>query len=98
MLTRDALTRSLREKGFQVLEPGDPGYENAIAVEADISKFWDWISPGFWAMKLDFEARILIKADIRALTADHEVRTSTRLNTLDTGTRAGTTSQNHGTV
>ncbi|MCK4840164.1 MAG: hypothetical protein KAS94_15265 [Desulfobulbaceae bacterium] len=90
ILTREALVRSLREKGFQVLEPSDPGYENAIAVEADIYQFWAWITPGFWAMKLDFEARVLIKGDIGAFKTGQEVRSSTRLHTQAAGTRAWT--------
>ncbi len=96
MLAREALTRSFREEGFQVLEPGDTGYENAIPIEADIYQFWSWITPGFWAMKLDFEALIRIKGDIGAFKNGQEVKTSTRLHTQAAGTRAWTNILNKG--
>jgi hypothetical protein len=95
-LVREALTRSFREKGFQVLEPGDTEYENAISIEADIYQFWSWITPGFWAMKLDFEARIRIKGDVGAFRSGQEVKTFTRLHTQAAGTKAWTNILNKG--
>lgn len=96
MLTREALTRSFREKGFQVLEPGDAGYDSAKPVEANIEQFWSWINLGFWAAKLNFQSNIHLKGDIANLKDGKSVSSSTQLNTQAAGTRAWTNILNKG--
>lgn len=96
MLTREALTRSFREKGFQVLEPGDAGYNSAKPIEANIEQFWSWINLGFWAAKLNFQSSIHLKGDIASLKGGKSVNSSTQLSTQAAGTRAWTNILNKG--
>lgn len=62
-LVKSALENALRESGFAVVSEGEPGYESARALTADIEKFWSWLSPGFWKITLQFEAQIVLKGD-----------------------------------
>ena len=49
-VTRETLVKALTKKGYRVLKPGDPGYEDAPALSAEIHQFWSWFTPGFWRM------------------------------------------------
>lgn len=62
-LARSALENALRESGYAVVSEGEPGYESARALSADIEKFWSWMSPGFWTITLHFEALVVLKGD-----------------------------------
>lgn len=62
-LARSALENALRESGYAVVSEGEPGYESARALSADIEKFWSWMNPGFWTITLRFEAQVILKGD-----------------------------------
>lgn len=66
MLVSDAVTRAFRESGYRVLTRSDPGYDSAKPVGVDIQQFWAWMTPGFWAISLEFETRLKIGGDNRA--------------------------------
>jgi hypothetical protein len=79
-----------------VLTAGDPGFEEAAPVEADVEKLWMWVSPGFWAVHLEFKAVVHLKGPRPSLAAGVAVEGYTRvgvqaatekqwLNTLRTG-------------
>jgi len=63
-ITSDVLSRGLRESGYRVLESGEPGYDEAVPLEVDIQQFWAWMDPGFWAITLEFDSRILVSGPI----------------------------------
>ncbi|HBA83341.1 MAG TPA: flagellar biosynthesis protein [Verrucomicrobia bacterium] len=87
-LTRDALARAFKEKGYTVLDAQDAGYDQAEAVEADIEQFWAWVTPGFWAASLEFEALVKVKNPTIFLTPEEAVRGSVLLHTQAAGTSA----------
>lgn len=61
-LVRESLTKALREAGYRVVAA--EGTAKAIPIEADIEQFWSWFTPGFWALSLEFEAKVQIKGNL----------------------------------
>lgn len=62
-LTRAALVNALRDSGYRVVAAGEPGYDTATPVGAEIQQFWAWMTPGFWQIKLEYRARIQLNGD-----------------------------------
>ena len=62
-LARGVLENALKESGYAVVSEGEPGYETARALTADIEKFWSWMTPGFWQITLQFEAKVVLRGD-----------------------------------
>lgn len=62
-LTRAALVNALRDSGYRVVAEGEPGYAAAAPVSAEIQKFWAWMTPGFWEIKLRYNASIRLDGD-----------------------------------
>jgi hypothetical protein len=62
-LTKSALVRALRESGYRVVSKGEPGYETARSLKAEIEQFWAWFNPGFWQIKLSYNARVVQKGN-----------------------------------
>ena len=88
-LVKESLTRSFREKGYSVIEPTAPGADKAIPVQAEILQFWSWFTPGFWALSLEFEATVEIKADQVLLHGqDQKVRGYVQLHSQAATTKA----------
>ncbi len=94
-LVREALTKSFREAGYRVVA-GDAKADKAVSIEADIEQFWAWFTPGFWAVSLEFEAKVAIKGNVKAFKEGKTVRgyvqlhsqaavTGAWLNTLNKG-------------
>lgn len=63
-VVKEAMSKALREKGYAVIDPGSIDYEKAIPLEADINQLWAYMTPGFWAIKLEFEAIVNIQGDV----------------------------------
>ncbi|MFC4270609.1 flagellar biosynthesis protein [Sneathiella chungangensis] len=61
-IMRRALMHAFRSAGYRVIEPGDPGYENAVPVDAKIIQFWSWIEWGFWELGVRNRAEVSLKA------------------------------------
>jgi len=53
LVVREAVTKALREKGYNVLEPASPEAAKALPLEVDIQQFWMWMTPGFFAITLE---------------------------------------------
>ena len=71
-LVRESLTKSFREAGYRVVENEDGA--KAVPIEADIDQFWSWFSPGFWALSLEFEAKVQVKGDVPSYQNGKSVR------------------------
>jgi hypothetical protein len=84
----EALTRSFREAGYQVVTEDDASAATALPVEADIEQFWSWFTPGFWTISLEFEARVKITADIEPFEQGDEIRGYVKLKGQVAGTKA----------
>lgn len=57
-LVAEIVTSALRSAGYRVLAEGDPGYEEAPALDTTIEAFWAWMTPGFATVSLDFMASL----------------------------------------
>lgn len=73
-VVRDALVKSLSEAGYRVLAPGDPGYEAAPALSADIHEFWSWGTPGFWEIAMEFKGLLRLHGDWPVAVDKRDVR------------------------
>lgn len=61
-LTREAVTRAFRQAGYRVLASDDPAPAQPITVRID--QFWAWVTPGFWALTLEHEARVSLQGPV----------------------------------
>jgi len=88
-LVREALITSFRESGYRVTE-STSAQPDEIPVEAEIEQFWAWVTPGFWAMGMEFEAIVKIKGNVASFSNGETVRGYVELHTQAAGTRAWT--------
>ncbi|SLM32117.1 putative Flagellar biosynthetic protein [Desulfamplus magnetovallimortis] len=89
-LVKDALVKSFRESGYYVIDDKSETdkQKNAVPVKADIEQFWAWVTPGFWTISLEFEAKVKIKGDIPSFENGDTVRGYVKLHTQAAGTKA----------
>jgi hypothetical protein len=93
----EAVIKSLRDKGYVVVEKDSPDYTKAIPVEVDIQKFWGWSYMGLWAFSLNFEAEITMRGQDIFPTGDEEkIRGSITLHSQIADTRAWTNTLQRG--
>jgi hypothetical protein len=85
-LVREALVKSFRDAGYRVVDGADKG--DAVPIEADIEQFWAWVTPGFWALSMEFEAKVKIKGDVPSFKNGETVRGYIELHTQAAGTGA----------
>lgn len=69
-LVREAAAHALHEKGYGVIDPVAAAGK-ALPLELEIKQYWAWFTPGFWAIKLEFEAIVAMKGDM--LIGDKEL-------------------------
>ena len=62
-----AVTAGLRDSGYRVLEPNDPGYASAAKVNVRIVEFWSWVTPGFAQIKLDNATQLVLEGNLPTL-------------------------------
>jgi len=89
-LVREALTTAFRESGYRVTESATSSQPDEIPVESEIEQFWAWVTPGFWAMSMEFEANVRIKGNVGTFSNGQAVRGYIELHTQAAGTRAWT--------
>jgi hypothetical protein len=73
-LVREGATRALVEKGYGVVDAASAAKMNARPLELEIKQYWTWFSPGFWAIKLEFEGIVVMKGDMLIGGAELMVR------------------------
>ena len=66
-LIASAINRAFSENGYQVLDNSSKVTPGVYVVDADISQFWAWMNPGFWAITLSAEisTNLSIKVDAK---------------------------------
>lgn len=72
--TTKALVAAFRKAGYRVLGPNDPGYAQAIPVQARINQFWEWIDMGFWQLTLHCRAEVVLQGGIEPLAQARTAR------------------------
>ena len=95
-LVKEALTRSLRESGYRVVDQASDVQGQTTPIEADIEQFWSWFTPGFWAVSLEFEARVTVTGNIEPFQNGELVRGYVKLHSQGAGTRAWRNTLNKG--
>lgn len=60
-LTRDAVAQAYIDNGYAVVTEKNDVKPETLVVDVKIKKFWAWMDPGFWAIKLNHK----IEADIQ---------------------------------
>lgn len=78
-LVKDAMAKALREKGYAVIEPSSIHYEKAIPLEANINQLWAFMTPGFWALTLEFETIVNIQGDVFQNSKEEQIRGYSRM-------------------
>jgi hypothetical protein len=61
-----AVKAGLRDSGYRILEPNDPGYDIASKVNVRIVEFWTWVTPGF-SIKLDNATELVLEGNLSRL-------------------------------
>lgn len=60
-ITRQLVATGFQQRGFRVLELGEAVPANAVRVDVDILKFWAWMNPGFWTLRMDSQLETTLK-------------------------------------
>ncbi len=89
-LVREITAKALMEQGYVVLKEGVAGYQEAVPVEVDIHQFWAWVNPGFWSIRLDFEAIVAVNNGEIFISPDKKIRGYVGVKTQAAGTKAWT--------
>lgn len=78
-VTEEALSRALKESGYRVASKGDPDYESALPLKAEIKQFWGWFNPGFWVIKVNYRAEVELQGDWPITGENRIVKGASRL-------------------
>ena len=54
-LTAASIRQAFQEKGYRVLDDKSKVSESTYIVDTELTKFWSWMNPGFWAITLSAE-------------------------------------------
>lgn len=82
------LTTAFQQAGFQVVEASAARPDTPV-VDVHIKKFWEWVTPGFWAITLraNIETHLTLSGAetpvVVATTAERQVQMGTDRNWLD---------------
>jgi hypothetical protein len=95
-VVEEALIRSFRDAGYRVITENDDAAATAVPIEADIQQFWSWFTPGFWTISLEFEARVIITADVEPFQQGDEIRGYVKVRGQAAGTKAWMNVMNKG--
>ena len=95
-LAREALIKALNESGYKVISKGEPGYETARPLTAEIDQFWAWVTPGFWEIAMEFEAKVRLVGDWPVADAKRNVRGYARVTGIAGTTEMWTRAMNKG--
>jgi len=66
-LVGGAVKAGLRDSGYRILEPNDPGYASAPKVNVRIVEFWTWVTPGFAQIRLDNATELVLEGSLPPL-------------------------------
>ena len=77
---------ALKESGYRIVAKGDPGYDSARALSAEVDQFWSWMTPGFTAIALEYEARLTLEGDWPVDKDKRDVRGYARVTGMFGGT------------
>ena len=65
-MMQGAIEQGLRDAGYRVIAKDQPGYDEALPVNAVIKQCWAWMTPGFWSITLEHRAEVVLQAPLKA--------------------------------
>ncbi|XUW92790.1 flagellar biosynthesis protein [Burkholderia sp. M6-3] len=74
-LVESALATGFQQAGYVVVKQGDPNFDSAAPVTAQIVDFWAWFQPGFWSVTTNQKSEVKLSGDIGALHGDQTIKT-----------------------
>ncbi len=54
-LTAGAIRQAFQERGYRVLDDKSKVSDSTYVVDVELTRFWAWMNPGFWAITLSAE-------------------------------------------
>ena len=73
-VVREAVSKAANDAGYAVVDEKSQRYAEALPLKIDIQQFWSWFTPGFWAIKVEFEGIVVMNGDMIVPTPVQEVR------------------------
>ena len=73
-VVREAVVKAANDAGYAVVDEKSQRYAEALPLKIDIQQFWSWFSPGFWAIKVEFEGIVVMNGSMIVPTPVQEVR------------------------
>ncbi|MEM5346150.1 flagellar biosynthesis protein [Paraburkholderia azotifigens] len=74
-LVESALTTGFQQAGYVVVKQGDPNFDSAAPVTAQIVDFWAWFQPGFWSVTTNQKSEVKLSGDVGALHGAQTLKT-----------------------
>jgi uncharacterized lipoprotein YajG len=78
-LIASSVRKAFTDKGYKVLEQSEKVPPDAYVVDVEISQFWAWMNPGFWALTLSAE----IATDISIKSGEETQKQSVQVKSSD---------------
>lgn len=74
-LVESALATGFQQAGYIVVMKGDPNFDGAASVNAEIIDFWAWIQPGFWSVTTNQKSEVHLAGDVGGLHGSRTIKT-----------------------
>jgi len=74
-LVETAVASGFQEAGYVVVKKGDPGFDSASAVSAEVIDFWAWFQPGFWAVTTNHKSELKLTGDVGGFRGEQTIMT-----------------------
>ncbi|AUT65085.1 flagellar biosynthesis protein [Paraburkholderia terrae] len=74
-LVESALATGFQQAGYIVVKQGDPNFDAAAPVTAQVVDFWAWFQPGFWSVTTNQKSEVKLSGDVGALHGAQTVKT-----------------------
>ncbi|WP_454756975.1 flagellar biosynthesis protein [Cupriavidus campinensis] len=74
-LVEGAVTTGFQQAGYVVVKKGDPNFDAAAPVSAQITDFWAWFQPGFWSISVNHKSELQLAGNVDHLQGQQTIRT-----------------------
>lgn len=72
-LTEASIRQAFQDMGYRVIDDKSKVSESTYVVDAELTKFWSWMNPGFWAITLSAEISTVLDVKSPAGTSRHNI-------------------------
>jgi len=74
-LVESALASGFQQAGYVVVKKGEPNFDSASPVKAQIVDFWAWFQPGFWSVSANHKSQLRLAGEVGNLHGDQTIAT-----------------------